>query len=118
MKKIVLMTLFLAILGICKVNAQNKYTVTVNVQVTYVYYTDQYYTDEAFETDMDGQSQTFIVCADTPNEAEDEAKSECSTVCNKSMGRKLGSQVLNGQTYYVKEFRKVYSATATKVGTC
>ena len=66
------MTLFLAILGICKVNAQNKYTVTVNVQVTYVYYTDQYYTDEAFETDMAGQQQTFTVCADTPNEAEDD----------------------------------------------
>lgn len=117
MKKIVLMSLFLVILGICKVNAQTKYSVTVSVEVTHKFYTDEDCHDFAFESVM-GEAQTILVCADTPYDAEKEAIHECDKMCSRNTGRKLGSQMSGGKKYYVREFRKVYEATAKKIGDC
>ena len=118
MKKIILTSLFLAFLGVYAVNAQNKYQVTVSVQIKYVYYTDSNYLYEDHSSVQEGTPQVFDVCADTPEEAKDEAKSECSTVCSRNWGRELGRQVQNGQTYYVKEYREVWEASAKRVGSC
>jgi len=117
MKKIVLMSLFLVILGICKVNAQTKYSVIISVEVKHEFYTDEDCHDFAFETVMT-EAQKMFVCADTPYDAEEEAIYECDKMCRRKTGRNLGSQMSGGKKYYVKEFRKVYEATATKVGDC
>lgn len=118
MKKLVLVSLLLAFISIYRVNAQTQYSVTVKVQITYVYYNDSYYCDEAFSSKAAGTPQIFTVCADTPEEAKNEAKSECSSVCSRNSGRKLGRQTVNGKTYYVMEYREVWDATATAKGSC
>ena len=118
MKKVLFALLFLAFVGIYNVNAQTKYSVTVSVQITTVYYNDQYYTDEAFDAKSAGTPQTITVCADTPEEAKSEAKSECSTMCSRNSGRKLGRVTVNGKSYYAMEYREVYDASAKVIGSC
>ncbi len=120
MKKVLFALFFAAFFGIYNINAQTKYEVTVSVQVTTVYYNDQYYRDIAFESKSAGVPQIITVCADTPEKAESMAKSECSTMCSTSgrEGKKMGRVTVNGKTYYAIEHKEVYQATAKVKGTC
>lgn len=112
MKKVVLAILLFAGIGISKVQAQTIYNVTVSVQIITHYYNDENHYDEAFQSTSSGQSQPFQVCAETPDEAKEQAKYECSTACARS-GRNLGRQNVRGKYYYVTEERRVYDASAT-----
>ena len=118
MKKVLFALGFLTFFCIYQVNAQTKYQVTVSVQITTVYFNDSDYYDEAFSSKSAGTSQVINVCADTPEEAKNEAKSECSTMCRRDSGRKLGRVTVNGKTYYAKEYREVYDASAKAIGSC
>ncbi|MBR3799935.1 MAG: hypothetical protein IKK36_13615 [Bacteroidales bacterium] len=114
MKKVLLAILLLAGIGMCELNAQKYYKVTVQVQKTYEYYTDADYIYKDHTSKQSGQSQIIYVCASSPEEAKREAKDECSTLCSRGWGRSLGKQ--NG--YYVKEYREVYDASAEYVRDC
>lgn len=116
MKKVLLAILLFAGIGISNVHAQWIYKVSVSVQVIRHYYNDSNHYDQAFETTSQGQSQPFDICAETPDQAKEQAKYECSSACSRS-GRDLGRQSVNGQYYYVTEERRVYDATATRTNT-
>ena len=118
MKKVLLAILLLAGIGMCELNAQNYYKVTVQVQIRYEYYTDKDYYNYDHSATSAGTAQSFMVCASTPEEAKNEAKSECSTVCSRNSGRKLGLQNVGGKFYYVKEYREVYDASTEYKGAC
>ena len=118
MKKFLIVILLLVGAGMCKLNAQNYYQVTVSVQITYEYYTDEYYSDLDHTATAAGVPQIFTVCASTPEEAKNEAKDECSTVCRRNNGRKLGKQLIGSKYYYVKEYREVYDASTKYLRAC
>lgn len=118
MKKVLFALLFLTLFGIYRVDAQTKYSVTVYVQITYEYYDDENYLNQAFESSTEGTPQTIVVCADTPEEAKSEAKDECDKMCSRNYGRKLGRETKNGKTYYVMEYRKVSDASVKAIGSC
>ncbi|MBQ9312739.1 MAG: hypothetical protein IJ213_06790 [Bacteroidales bacterium] len=116
MKKFIL-SLILVFVAMGYVNAQTKYQVTVTIRITKVFYTDNYYSDKAFSTPSIS-TVSYTVCESSPDKAKQEAKNECSTVCRRDSGRQLGKEVVNGITYWVKEYREVYDASVQVVGNC
>ena len=112
MKKIFLF--LIAILGVVTiVSAQTRYSVTILVQVTYVYYDDNW--SEVGRDYMAGTPQTIQIVANTPYEAEKEALQECSTMCQTSCGKNEGKKMYKGKYYNCKSFKEPYSATAKEI---
>jgi len=111
MKKTLLLLIALICIGF-SVNAKEMFRVTVTVKVIYVYYDE--YGGEVGRTSTNGTPQVIDRCADTPEKAKDDAKDECSTMCQ---GRKdEGKKLYNGKYYQCYSQKEVYDATARKLG--
>ena len=114
MKKFLLM--FIAFLGftlssdaaITKDDAY-KFIVTICTEKVYIYYDG--YTEVGREV-KPAQTYTLTVWADNPEEAEDKAKSKCSSMCRTNIPEKEGMQLYKGKLLKCESITRIYNASA------
>ena len=93
---------------------EGTYEVIIKVQITYEYYEDKYCTKYITSTSGDVRDLPFTVYAETPDEAEAKAKSQCMAAC-KTNGQYIGTKSYGGKTVYVMMYRKILTARATLI---
>lgn len=108
MKKLFLI-LFIT-LGIGAVYAGKNYTVTVTYELINKYISEKTM-QPLGEKSVGTESNKFTVYAETPDEAESRAKSQCSTTCSSSSVYQ-GKETYNGESCDVYQYRRVVSARA------
>ena len=90
------------------------YEVIIKVQITYKYYEDKYFNKCITSTSGGEREMPFTVHAETPDEAEAKAKSQCMAAC-KTNGQYIGTKSYGGKTVYVMMYRKILTARATPI---
>ena len=88
-----------------------RYNVVVTYSISYTYIDK-----ETNQVLAEGQrrstgTQTFVIYAESKNEAEEQAKLECNTVCTRN-SRYVGDATYNGKKCEVYEYRRVETARA------
>ncbi len=90
-----------------------RYEVAVQVRIIYHYYDESGYHEVGTDSEP-GTAQIIYVYAESPYEAEQEALSECSTMCQtnylKDEGTKRYSR--DGKYYICRSEKEVYNASA------
>lgn len=92
-------------------NQGRTYQVTVTYDILYDYYDAASGETVAEGVYVNSGAQIFNVYAETPDEAESEAKVECSTVCRR-YNRYVGEKMYRNIKCKVYETRRVSSARA------
>ena len=117
MKKILAIVVMCFVAGIVSLFAKETnfksqgrtYKVTVTYTVSY-----QYKDPGTYEVLVEGvnssqKNEVFLIYAETPDEAEIEAKDKCFKVCSDS-GRMVGKKMYNGKQCLVYEVRRIEKA--------
>jgi hypothetical protein len=86
-------------------NAKTKYFLTVSTQIVYEFY-DEKGNVAGFKTEA-GSSYATTICAETPDQAKQAAKSECSTACCSAERKNEGIKQHNGKYYQCYSTRRV-----------
>mgnify|MGYP003298990443 CR=1 FL=1 len=109
MKKVLLLVAFLGMMFSANAQTKQKYIVTVQVQIVYTYYDGN---REVGEDTAMGDTYNIPRYAETPNEAEEDALSECSTMCRTSYRKEEGMREYKGKMYICKSYKRPFRATA------
>ena len=90
-----------------------RYEVTVQVSIIYHYYDESGYHEVGTDTEI-GTPQIIHVYAESPYDAEQQALSECSTMCRTSYLKDEGTKQYSrdGKYYICKSEKEVYNASA------
>lgn len=108
MKKLFL--ILLITLGIGVAYAGKNYKVTVTYELINTYISEKTY-QTLGEKSVGTENNTFSVYAETPDEAEEKAKSQCFTTCSTS-GVYQGKELYGGETCNVYQSRRILTARA------
>lgn len=87
-----------------------KYIVTISTEKVYIYYEGG---REVGREIKQGQTYTITEWADNPEQAKNQAKDRCSSMCRTYTEEKEGNQWYNGKLLECRSFTRIYDASAT-----